>query len=57
LRSDFRSRLGQNQVEAGVGTDWKTQWAGLWALDYDVRKNYGQGEEEAIQWIRLSRDF
>jgi hypothetical protein len=57
LRSDFRSRLGQNQVEAGVGTDWTTRWAGLWALDYDVRKSYGQGDEEAIQWIRLSRDF
>ena len=57
LRSDFRSRLGQNLVEAGLGTDWKTRWAGLWALDVDLRKNYGQGDESATQWIRLHRDF
>jgi hypothetical protein len=57
LRSDFRSRLGQNLVEAGLGTDWKTDWAGLWTLDVDLRKNYGQGDESASQWLRLHRNF
>ena len=57
LRSDFRSRLGQNLVEAGLGTDWKTGWAGRWNLDLDLRKNYGQGDESATEWLRLSRGF
>ena len=57
LRSDFSSRLGQNLVEAGLATEWKTAWAGQWAVDLDLRKDYGQGNEAASQWLRLSRGF
>lgn len=57
LRSDFSSRLGKNLVEAGLATDWNTNWAGDWALDLDLRKDYGQGNNTASQWLRLSRGF
>lgn len=57
LRSDLRSRLGQNQWEAGLGTDWDTAWLGNWALDLDMRKSFGQGNDEAVQWLKLSRGF
>jgi hypothetical protein len=57
LRSDLRSRLGQNQWEAGLGTDWNTALLGTWALDLDMRKSFGVGNDEAVQWLKLSRGF
>jgi hypothetical protein len=57
LRSDLRSRLGQNQWEAGLGTDWNSALLGTWALDIDLRKSFGSGNDEAVQWLKLSRGF
>jgi hypothetical protein len=57
LRSDVRSRMGQNQWEAGFGTDWNTALLGNWLLDLDMRKSFGQGNDEAVQWLKLSRGF
>jgi len=57
LRSDVRSRLGQNQWEAGLGTDWNSALLGSWALDVDMRKSFGMGNDEAVQWLKLSRGF
>lgn len=57
LRSDLRSRLGQNQWEAGLGTDWNSSLLGTWALDIDLRKSFGTGNDEAVQWLKLSRGF
>ena len=57
LRSDLRSRLGQNEWEAGLGTDWNTALLGTWLLDLDMRKSFGQGNDEAVQWLKLSRGF
>jgi hypothetical protein len=57
LRSDLRSRLGQNQWEAGLGTDWSSSLLGTWALDIDLRKSFGTGNDEAVQWLKLSRGF
>jgi hypothetical protein len=57
LRSDVRSRLGQNQWEAGLGTNWSNAVLGTWLLDLDMRKSFGTGNDEAIQMLKLSRGF
>jgi hypothetical protein len=57
LRSDVRSKLGQNQWEAGLGTDWSNALLGTWMLDLDMRKSFGTGNDEAIQMFKLSRGF
>jgi hypothetical protein len=57
LRSDYSNRLGRNQVEAGLGTDWSNRGLGTWSVDYDVHMKYGQGESEAIHWLKLSKEF
>ena len=57
LRSDVRSKLGQNQWEAGLGTNWSNALLGTWMLDLDMRKSFGTGNDEAIQMLKLSRGF
>jgi hypothetical protein len=57
LRSDLRSRLGQNQWEAGLGTDWTNAVLGTWMLDLDMRKSFGTGNDEAIQMLKITRGF
>lgn len=57
FRSDLRSRLGLNQVEAGFGTAWITNSLGAWNLDYDYHLRFGQGGEEATHWLKVSREF
>ncbi len=57
LRSDYSTRLGFNQVDAGLGTQWTTQFTGLMDLDYDYSQRYGQGSEETIHWLKLRKDF
>lgn len=57
LRSDYTTKLGFNQVEAGLGTDWSHGGLGTWNFDYDYRVKYGQGEGEAIHWLKLSKEF
>lgn len=57
LRSDYRTQLGLNRWEAGVGTSLRPEGWGVWALDYDFQRNFGQGTEEAVHWLKLSKDF
>jgi len=57
LRSNISSRLGLNELEAGLGTDWRPGFFGRWNLDYDWRLKYGQGLDETTQWLKLSKNF
>ena len=57
FRSDISSRLGLNQWEAGLGTKWNPGFIGIWKLDYDWRRSYGQGSDEMTQWLKLSKEF
>jgi hypothetical protein len=57
LRSDYSTRLGFNQVDAGLGTQWATQFTGLMDLDYDYSLHYGQGSDETIHWLKLKKAF
>jgi hypothetical protein len=57
LRSDFRNQLGLSKVDAGLGTDVASDSFGLWDVDYDFQRNFGQGEDEAIHWLKFSRHF
>jgi hypothetical protein len=57
LRSDLRSQLGRSQFEAGLGTVWNPGGLGAWNVDYDFNRRFGQGDEEAIHWLRFSKDF
>jgi hypothetical protein len=57
LRSDISSKLGLNQLEAGLGTDWRPGFWGRWNLDYDWSYRYGQGLDEQTHWLKLSKEF
>ncbi len=57
LRSDMSSRLGINQVEAGMGTAWRPGFWGTWSLDYDWQVTYGEGPTDATNWLRVSKRF
>jgi hypothetical protein len=48
IRSDISSRLGLNQLEAGMGTAWNPGLIGVC---------YGQGSDETVQWLKLSKGF
>lgn len=57
LRSDFRNQMGFNKLEAGLGTQLNPQGLGVWGLDYDFQRRFGQGADEAIHWLKLSKSF
>jgi hypothetical protein len=57
IRSDISSRLGLNQLEAGMGTAWNPGLIGVWNLDYAWYVRYGQGSDETVQWLKLSKGF
>jgi hypothetical protein len=57
LRSDYRTQLGLNKLEAGLGTSVVSDSLGPWDVDYDFQRNFGQGENEAIHWLKFSRSF
>jgi hypothetical protein len=57
LRSDYRSRLGVNEFDAGLGTQWSSSFTGLLDLDYDYSQRYGQGLEETTHWLKVKKDF
>lgn len=57
LRSDYRNLLGLSHLDAGLGTGINSDSFGLWAVDYDFQRNFGQGEDEAIHWLKFSRHF
>lgn len=57
LRSDYRNTLGLSDLEAGLGTDLNWDSLGIWGLDYDFHRRFGQGSDEAIHWLKLSRQF
>jgi hypothetical protein len=57
LRSDFSNRLGVNQLDAGLGTQWNSRYMGLMDLDYDYSQRSGQGLEETTHWLKLRKDF
>lgn len=57
LRSDFRTQLGFNRLEAGLGTAVVTETLGPWDVDYGFQNNFGQGASEAIHWLKFSRNF
>jgi hypothetical protein len=57
LHSDFRNQLGLNDLQAGLGTDLKGDVWGIWGLNYDFHRRFGQGSNEAIHWLKLSKQF
>jgi hypothetical protein len=57
LRSNYSTRLGVNQLDAGLGTQWATQFTGMMDLDYAYSQRYGQGLDETIHWLKLRKDF
>lgn len=57
LRSDFSNRLGINQVDAGLGTEWATRMTGAMDLNYDYSQRFGQGLDETVHWLKLRKDF
>ncbi len=57
LRSDYTNRLGVNQVDAGLGTQWVSRAAGPLDLNYDYSQRFGQGLEETVHWLKLRKDF
>lgn len=57
LRSDYSNRLGVNQVDAGLGTQWANRVMGPLDLDYDYSQKFGQGLDEQIHWLKLRKDF
>jgi hypothetical protein len=57
LRSDYTNHLGVNQVDAGLGTLWQSQFLGTMDLDYDYSQRFGQGSDETIHWLKLRKDF
>lgn len=57
LRSDYTNRLGINQVDAGLGTEWASRVTGAMDLNYDYSQRFGQGLDETIHWLKLRKDF
>lgn len=57
LRSDYRNQLGLSKVEAGLGTQLRPEGMGVWGLDYDFQRSFGQGTDAAIHWLKLSKSF
>jgi hypothetical protein len=57
LRSDYRNQLGLSHWEAGLGTGINSDTFGLWDVDYDFQRKFGQGEDAAIHWLKFSRHF
>ena len=57
LRSDYTNRLGVNQVQAGMGTQWVSPITGSMDLNYDYSQRFGQGLDETIHWLKLRKDF
>lgn len=57
LRSDYTNRLGINQVDAGLGTEWASRMTGSLDLNYDYSQRFGQGLDEQVHWLKLKKDF
>lgn len=57
LRGDYRTQMGVNSLETGMGTRIGPGGMGLWAVDYDFEQRFGQGEKAEIHWLKFSRDF
>jgi hypothetical protein len=57
FNSDYTNRLGINQVETGLGSQWTSQLTGPLNLDYDYSQRFGQGLDENTHWLKLRKDF
>ncbi len=57
LRSGINSRLGLNQVETGMRTQWSPGFWGFWDLDYAWQVRYGENSGETSNWLKFSRNF
>ncbi|HTA17149.1 MAG TPA: hypothetical protein VK786_05335, partial [bacterium] len=57
LHSGINSRLGFNQVETGMRTQWTPGFWGPWDLDYAWDLHYGEGSGESSNWLKISKEF
>jgi hypothetical protein len=57
LHSGFNSRLGYNQVETGMSTQWSPGFWGPWDLDYAWDLHYGEGSGDSTNWLKFSKEF